>query len=85
MNTHSKSNAANEFYKQIPATRFSKARRVRVKAKVIEELSDGSFRVKNTGRMMTLKTFEVFKTAAALDGINLVIVKIHDKANNLAQ
>jgi hypothetical protein len=65
----------DEFYKHLPATRFSKDRKLRATVEVFEELENRSFINKATGRIMTAKTFEIYKPAAAMDGITTIIME----------
>jgi hypothetical protein len=65
----------DEFYKHRPASRFSKGRKLRSRVEVFEERENGSFINKATGRIMTAKTFEIYKPAAAMDGITSIIME----------
>jgi hypothetical protein len=65
----------DEFYKHRPAGSFSRGRKLRVRVEVYEEQGNGSFINKATGRIMTAKTFEIYKPAAAMDGITTIIME----------
>ena len=65
----------DEFYKHLPASRLSKSRKLRARVEVFEERGNGSFINKATGRIMTAKTFEIYKPAAAMDGITTIIME----------
>jgi hypothetical protein len=71
----------DEFYKHLPATRFSKSRKLRTRVEVFEELENGSFINKATSRIMTAKTFEIYKPAAAMDGITTTIMEYVHSSN----
>jgi hypothetical protein len=64
----------DEFYKHLPATRYSKIRKLRTRVEVYEELENRSFKNKATGRIMSAKTFEIYKPAAAMDGITTIVL-----------
>ena len=64
-----------EFYKLLPAARFNKSYKRRTRVEVFEELENGSFRNKATCRIMPAKTFEIYKPAAAMDGISTIIIE----------
>ncbi|HEV3224724.1 MAG TPA: hypothetical protein VGZ90_17715 [Puia sp.] len=63
-----------EFYRRLQDTRYSKVRKPRTRVEVFEELENGSFKNKATGRIMSAKTFEIYKPAAAMDGITTIIL-----------
>jgi hypothetical protein len=65
----------DEFYKHRPASSFSRGRKLRARVEVYEEQGNGSFINKATGRIMTAKTFEIYKPAAAMDGITTIIME----------
>ena len=73
----------DEFYKHLPATHFSKGRKLRARVEVFEELENGSFMNKATGRIMTTKTFEIYKPAAAMDGITTIIIEYVHSINTV--
>jgi hypothetical protein len=64
----------NEFYKHLPATHLNNGRKVRARVEFFEELENKSFINKATGRIMSSKTFEIYKPAAAMDGITTIIM-----------
>jgi len=64
----------DEFFRRLASTRFSKIRKLRTRVEVYEELENGSFKNKETGRIMSAKTFEIYKPAAAMDGITTTIL-----------
>ena len=63
----------DEFYRRLQNTRYSKVRKLRTRVEVFEELENGSFKNKATGRIMSAKTFEIYKPAAAMDGITTIL------------
>jgi hypothetical protein len=65
----------DEFYKHRPAGSSSRGRKLRARVEVYEEQGNGSFINKATGRIMTAKTFEIYKPAAAMDGITTNIIE----------
>ena len=64
----------DEFYRHLLATRYSKVRKPRTRVEVFEELENGSFKNKATGRIMSAKTFEIYKPAAAMHGITTILL-----------
>jgi hypothetical protein len=62
----------DEFYRRLPATRYSKIHKLRTRVEVFEKLENGTFKNKATGRIMSAKTFEIYKPAAAMDGITII-------------
>jgi len=71
----------DEFYKYLPSTRFSKGRKLRARVEIFEELENRSFINKATGRIMTARTFEIYKPAAAMDGITTIIMEYVHSTN----
>jgi hypothetical protein len=63
-------------YIDIPATRFSKPRRLHVRVKSYVQQPDGSLKNQFTGRSMSAETLEIFKPAAAMDGITVRVTKL---------
>ena len=63
----------DEFYRRLQDTRYNKVRKPRTRVEVFEILEDGSFKNKETGRIMSARTFEIYKPAAAMDGITTII------------
>jgi hypothetical protein len=71
----------NEFYKHLPPTRFSNSHKVKDRVEVFEELENRSFKNKATGRIMSAKIFEIYKPAAAIDGITAIILEYVPSTN----
>jgi hypothetical protein len=65
----------DEFFRRLQDTRYSKVHKPRTRIEVFEELENGSFKNKETGRIMSAKTFEIYKPAAAMDGITATIME----------
>jgi hypothetical protein len=62
-------------YVDIPATRFSKARKVRARVKIFEATPDGTFYNKALDRSIDGRDFQTYVSAAALDGVTIKIKK----------
>ena len=71
----------DEFYKHLSPTRFSNSHKVKDRVEVFEELENRSFKNKATGRIMSAKTFEIYKPAAAIDGITAIILEYVPSTN----
>ncbi len=65
-----------EFLRHLPATHYSKVHKPRIRDEVFEEMENGSFKNIATGRIMSAKTFEIYRPAAAKDGITAIIISI---------
>ena len=65
----------DEFYKYIQSNRYNKVRKLRTRVEIFEVLKNGSFKNKETGRIMSARTFEIYKPAAAKDGITTTIAE----------
>ena len=72
--TIQKTMVREEFLRNLPATRYSKVHKLRARDEVFEELGNGSFKNIATGRIMSAKTFEIYKPAAAMDGITTILL-----------
>ena len=58
----------------IPAGPFNKAKRLKVRVKIFKRMLDGKLYSAATGRSMSPETFETYKIASAISGIQIKII-----------